>query len=202
MEDLLLDLPARYENRTRVHSLSEVKHGDHVFIEGRVIEVKTMGARRYLRCTLQDHTQRKIDLMFFYLTKVHEKNLLNAKGPLRCFGEVRYGYTGHLEMAHPEYALVKQITPEGMLAISPCLSPIYPTTKGLSQITWRKLMRQALPLLKNENILPEILPDSVLKKFNLLALHDALQWIHFPPLDVCVQELLDAKHPAQQRLIF
>ena len=62
-------------------------------------------------------------------------------------------------------------------------------------------MRQALPLLKNENILPEILPDSVLKKFNLLALHDALQWIHFPPLDVCVQELLDAKHPAQQRLI-
>src|SRR3990167_8604020 len=81
VQDLLLHLPARYENRTRVHSLSEVKHGDHVFIEGRVIEVKTMGARRYLRCTLQDHTQRKIDLMFFYLTKVHEKNLLNAKGP-------------------------------------------------------------------------------------------------------------------------
>lgn len=202
VHDLLFHLPLRYEDRSRIHAISALKSGDRVLIEGTIDSLHFVGARRYLKCVLRDATGATIDFIFYHLAQMHHKRLVNARGVLRCFGEVRYGFSGHLEMTHPEYAFVNQLTADDILSLSPCLSPVYPTTKGISQITWRKVMRQALQLLQSEDSLPELLPAIFLTQFNSLGLNEALQMIHFPPIDVDPLELRIGKHPAQQRLIF
>lgn len=200
VQDLLCHLPLRYENRSRIYKLHEVTPGDRVLIEGDIESVQITGARRYLKCVLCDGS-RKINLIFYYFVQGHQKKLSKLYGKIRCFGEVRFGFSGHLEMVHPEYASIHHIAVESVLSLSPCLLPVYPATKGLQQAVLRKLMRQALQLLTQENIFPELLPDVILKKFHFFELHDALQFIHFPPINANVDDLLQGKHPAQQRLI-
>ncbi|MDP1573720.1 MAG: ATP-dependent DNA helicase RecG [Coxiellaceae bacterium] len=200
VQDLLFHLPFRYEDRTRVHHLNEIKPGDRVLVEGKVQSVDFFGPKKYVRCVISDDTNRHMDIVFFQLGHYHEKNLSQAKGILRFFGEVQIGFSGHLQMAHPEYAPVARIEQDSLLSLSPCLLPVYAATKGLSQIALRKLMRQALSLL-DKNILPELLPDSMLKQFSLFQLTDALRWVHFPPTEINMTELMMRKHPAQQRLI-
>ncbi|MCX7125778.1 MAG: ATP-dependent DNA helicase RecG [Gammaproteobacteria bacterium] len=200
VQDLLFHLPLRYEDRSRVYSISEIKPGDRVLIEGEIQSLQIVGARKYLKCVVCDGS-RSVDLVFYYYAHGHQKKLSTMRGHLRFFGEVRFGFSGHLEIAHPEYASVNEIIADSVLSLSPCLLPVYPATKGLQQNVLRKLMRQALQLLNNENILPELLPDAILKKFNFFGLNDALQFIHFPPMDVNVESLSQGKHPASQRLI-
>ena len=200
VQDLLFHLPFRYEDRTRVHRLNEIKPGDRVLVEGRVKSVEFFGPKKYVRCVISDDSNRLLDMIFFQLGHYHEKNLAQAKGVLRFFGEVQIGFSGHLQMAHPEYAPVARIEADSLLSLSPCLLPVYYTTKGLSQLVLRKLMRQALALL-DKNILPELLPESLLKQFRLFQLTDALRWIHFPPIEINMAALMMRKHPAQQRLI-
>ena len=202
VQDLLFHLPLRYEDRSRIHDIATLQAGDRVLIEGVVQSTQLVGARRYLKCVMMDATGATIDLIFFHFAKTHQKRLSYLRGTVRCFGEVRRGFSGHLEIVHPEYALSEHIISGSVLSLSPCLSPVYPTTKGVFQITWRKLMRQALQLLQQENYLPELLPESILKEFNFFSLTKALELIHFPPVEVNPVELLEGRHPAQQRLIF
>ena len=202
VEDLLFHLPLRYEDRSKIHAIAKVKPGDHVLVEGEIHHVQIVGARQYVRCTLSDDTGASIDLTFFYFTHGHQKRLSTIRGRVRCFGEIRRGFSGHLEIVHPEYAAVTQITEGSVLTLSPCLSPVYPATKGLQQITLRKLMKQALQLLRQENTLPELLPHTLLQQFDFLPLTNALEIVHFPSIDANPDILLQSKHPAQQRLIF
>lgn len=201
VQDLLFHLPFRYEDRSHVYPISAVREGDRVLIEGVVRSVRVLGARHYVRCELADASGKKIDLVFYYFAKTHQKKLSQLQGCVRCFGEVRYGFSGHLEMVHPEYAAVQAITEKSVLTLSPGLSPIYSTIKGLHQIVLRKLITQALQLLSQENILPELLPAHFFPQFRLMSLKEALQFIHFPPSKMGLAELLSGKHPAQTRLI-
>lgn len=197
VQDLLFHLPLRYEDRTRITSIDALKPGDHVLIEGRIQHTTIIGKRKKnLLCRIADDTGF-ITLRFFHFTSIQHQRL-NAYGLLlRCFGEIRRGYQGGLEMIHPEY---RKIELHQALPLSNQLTPIYPTTKGLHQLTLRKLTEQALTLLKNNNALPELLPDCILQKFVLPTLESALQYVHRPPANIDQEILLAGKHPAQRRL--
>ena len=202
IQDLLFHLPSRYEDRSCVRDIATVKPGDRVLVEGVIQSTQITGARRYLKCVMTDASGDVIDLVFFYFADSHKKRLSVITGKVRCFGEIRRGFSGHLEIVHPEYACVDQILGDSVLSLTPGLSPIYPTTKGLLQSTWRKIMRQALKWLSEENYLPELLPEDLVKQHDFFDLQTALHYIHFPPLEVDTRELIEGKHPAQQRLIF
>lgn len=200
VQDLLFHLPFRYEDRTRVYRIAEIKPGDRVLFEGRVQSLEFFGRKRYLRCVIVDDTHRQIDIVFFQFGHYHEKHLAGIKGPIRFFGEAQIGLMGRLQIAHPEYIAMVDMQDNGALSLSPCLLPVYPSVKGLSQILWRKLMRQALVLLDKNN-LPELFPEIILKNFELFSLSEALHWIHFPPIEVNLSQLKRCQHPAQKRLI-
>ncbi len=197
VQDLLFHLPSRYQDRTRLYPIATITSGDHVVIEGEIITVSTpKGGRTKLLCRLEDATGR-IHLRFFYLNTQQMKTLkVGAK--LRCFGEIRLGMYG-LEMIHPEYALVTQ---ERVVPVEENLTPIYPTTEGLSQRTWRKLMTQALKLLSNGGLLQDILPASILQKLAFPTLAEALNFVHSPPSDAPLDLLIEKKHGSQKRLVF
>ena len=197
VQDVLFHLPMRYQDRTRVYPIAGLAPGDHVVIEGVIDSVATpkVGRTRLL-CRLHDANGR-ISLRFFYVNAFQRKQMQIGMR-IRCYGEVRFGPQG-LEMIHPEYHVMNEQT---MIPVEENLTPIYPTTEGLSQLTWRKLTEQALQLLAKGGALHDILPEKILQKFTFPSLREALHFVHRPPTDAPVNVLLEGKHVSQKRLVF
>lgn len=196
VQDLLFHLPLRYEDRTRITPIAELRNGYSSQIEGIVHDSRIeMGKRRSLLVQLQDDTGR-IGLRFYYFTAA-QKNQLTAGTRLRCFGEVRLGRTG-LELYHPEY---KRVTEDEPLPTQDRLTPLYPTTDGIHQGRLRQLCEQALALL-TRHPLPDYLPQSLLDQLQLPPLNLAVQTLHHPPPGADLEQFSLGIHPAQQRLAF
>jgi len=197
VQDLLFHLPLRYQDRTRICSIKNLMPGDHVVIEGIIenVVIPKVGRTRLL-CQLQDPSGR-IGLRFFHVT-AQQRQTLQAGMRMKCFGEVRRGGYG-LEMIHPEYRTMEM---DVQAEVEENLTPIYPTTEGLSQLTFRKLTDQALRLMINGAALKDILPSSLLQEFDFPLLKDALQYVHRPPADAPVDVLMGKQHISQKRLVF
>jgi len=195
-QDLLFLLPLRYEDRTRVVPLGELRPGQRAAVEGEVLltEVSFRG-RRQMLCRIGDGSGF-LTLRFFHFTAQQQSGL--ARGlRIRCFGEARRGPKG-LEIVHPEY---RRVDPDAANAADEHLTPIYPGTDGITQARLRQLVRMALEQTSADD-LKDWLPASVLADTRLPTLREALQYVHRPPADAPVELLLDWRHPAQRRLAF
>ena len=196
VQDALFHLPIRYQDRTRVVPIGQLRFGDEAVIEGEVsgCEIK-MGKRRSLICRVRDHSG-SLCLRFFHFNAAQKKQL-EQSGRVRCFGEIRRGSTG-FEMYHPEYTVLKDDEPhEG----SEQLTPIYPLTEGVTQTKIRQICEQALERLTPYN-LREWLPDNMRQQFSLPSLADAIHYLHHPTRGTDLEQLKRGAHPAQYRLSF
>ena len=199
IEDLLFHLPLRYEDRTRVVPIGSLRVGDTAVIQGEVqlSEIK-YGRKRMLLCHLSDGTGRLV-LRFFHFN-AQQKQSLSRGVTLRCYGEARKG-ANTVEMVHPEYRLVDDDA--DCNPVEESLTPIYPATEGLHQLTLRSLTDQALQLLRDGKLaLNELLPEAILAQQQFPTLMEALLYIHRPPPDAPVQALQDREYIMQSRLAF
>lgn len=194
IQDLLFHLPLRYEDRTRLYPIADLMPLVHATVQGEVQSSEVQfGKRRSWLVTLRDHSG-SLTLRFFHFSAA-QKNAVVKGSILRCFGEAKRGPRG-LEMLHPEYRLIQDGVFDSQVAET--LTPIYPTTEGLKQATWRNLTDAALSYL--DRYAPdEYLPLELLRQPWSLA--EALRYIHRPPPDAALSLLEAGKHPAQQRLI-
>ncbi len=194
VQDLLFHLPIRYQDRTRIVPIGSLRPGDQAVIQGQVeLADIRYGRRRSLLVRLADGTGG-IMLRFFHFSGAQKANM--ARGAwLRCFGEVRNGPHSY-ELIHPE---VQRVDEDEPAEVEQALTPIYPTTEGMHQLTWRDLTERALALLGGGG-LQELLPAAVLDDYRLPALADAVRLLHRPPPDQSRRLLSDKGHPAQRRL--
>jgi len=194
VEDLLFHLPLRYEDRTKVVTIDSLQVGETALIEGTILstEVK-LSRRRSLICMLNDDTGTLM-LRFFHFYPAQQQQLQPGV-KLRCFGEVRGGYHC-LELVHPEYQRVDGNS--SVLTVQTHLTPIYPSTEGLSQTQLRLLVEQGL----TSSSLEELLPPQLLAYFNMPSLTEALHTLHQPPTSIDLEQLALGTHPGQYRLAF
>ncbi|MFQ2074574.1 ATP-dependent DNA helicase RecG [Aeromonas veronii] len=193
VQDLLFHLPLRYEDRTQVWPIGDLPPGLHGAVEGEIQDTQlVMGRRRMMVCRISDGTGT-LTLRFFNFTAA-QKNSLAVGRLIRCFGEVRPGKYG-LEMAHPEYKLLGE---EQAGQTEEALTPVYPTTEGLRQLTLRNLTDQALAQLDLYGV-EELLPAGLYP--HQIELAAALKLLHRPPPSVALPLLESGQHPAQQRLV-
>ncbi|HXH03348.1 MAG TPA: ATP-dependent DNA helicase RecG [Candidatus Competibacteraceae bacterium] len=197
--DLLFHLPLRYQDRTQITPIGALQPGQDAVVEGEVVLADVVqGRRRALLCRLMDGSGGQLTLRFFHFSAA-QQNLLGRGARLRCFGEVRLGPTG-LEMVHPECRRLNSPYPPPP---EEHLTPIYPTTEGLSQYLLRAAVAQALDKLEeNPEALVECLPRALLERLGFPPLHDALRLIHRPPPSQDPLPLERQEHPAQRRLAF
>ena len=194
VQDLLFHLPMRYEDRTRITPISDVRPESFATIEGYVQHTEVQfGRRPILSVTLSDGTS-KIMLKFFNFN-AGMKNSLATGVRVKAFGEIKRGrYMA--EIHHPEYQIIRNNQP---LALAETLTPIYSTTEGLKQASLRKMTEQALAVLQNVQV-AELLPEQY--NPHQYSLKEALALLHRPPPSVSAEVLEKGEHPAQKRLIF
>lgn len=194
LQDLLFHLPLRYEDRTRITTIRDLLPGTHTNIIGEITNNQIMhGKRRMLIVTLNDGTGT-INLRFFHFT-ASQKNNLSIGTSIRCYGEINRGVHG-FEIVHPEYKALDQ--DQELTQVEETLTPVYPTTDGLRQISLRNLTDQALMRLQRGQV-EELLPAEFLNES--FSLEQALTIIHRPPPDTSTILLEEGRHPAQLRLI-
>ncbi|MEJ2564853.1 MAG: ATP-dependent DNA helicase RecG [Gammaproteobacteria bacterium] len=197
VQDLLFHLPARYQDRTKIVPIGTVRPGDEAVVRGEVLHSEVRRGRRpVLLCRISDGTG-SLTLRFFHFSVKQQESLVRGR-LLRCFGEVRRG-ASTLEIIHPEYKVSEREATENG---EQYLTPVYPSTEGLHQLTLRSLTDRVLERLDTGTGLQEWLPPEILQPLRLPSLVEALRYVHRPPPDAPVEQLLAGRHPAQRRLAF
>ncbi|WP_313158913.1 ATP-dependent DNA helicase RecG [Mixta calida] len=193
VQDLLLHLPLRYEDRTQLYPINDLLPGIWATIEGEVLHTDvTFGRRRMLVSQISDGTG--VATLRFFNFNAGMKNGLAPGARVTAYGEIKRGQRG-AEIIHPEYRIQGE---HSVTELQETLTPVYPTTEGIRQATLRNLTDQALKLLDSCPI-AELLPDEL--RGGLLSLPDALRTLHRPPPDMQLADLESGRHPAQRRLI-
>jgi ATP-dependent DNA helicase RecG len=189
--DLALHLPLRYEDETRLTKLADVKPGEPALVEADVVESKVIfRPRRTLVVKLTDG-EHELWIRFLNFYPSQQKQLAPGK-TVRLFGEVRPGFFGD-EMVHPKYRVVQKGAP-----LSKSLTPVYPTTAGLSQALLREKIDDALDSLE----LADTLDPAALRKLKLRPFRESVLLLHRPPPNVDPVALEERTHPAWRRLKF
>ncbi|WP_019218263.1 ATP-dependent DNA helicase RecG [Legionella tunisiensis] len=195
--DLLFHLPYRYQDRTRITAIRDLRANDWAVIVGRVCKTEVKyGKRMMLYCHVEDKTGI-LQLRFFHFNKQQIKALQECT-LIRAFGEVRE-FANKFEMIHPEYQLLAN---EEDCIVDETLTPIYPSTQGLTQSRLRQLVKIALKTCHKTIDELEWMTIEQLQQQQFYPLSHALTILHNPPPDISLQTLEEGTHPALQRLVF
>lgn len=193
LQDLLFHLPLRYEDQTRLYTITDLLPGIYATVSGEVLRTDVVfGRKRMMTCQISDGTGI-LTLRFFNFSAAM-KNALAAGKQVTAYGEIRRGKNGP-EIFHPEYKVRQSDT---SVELQETLTPIYPTTEGVRQATLRKLLDQALELLDTCAI-NELLPPELTR--SMMSLPQALKTLHRPPADTQLAELESGQHPALKRIV-
>jgi ATP-dependent DNA helicase RecG len=197
--DLLFHLPLRYEDRTFVSPLGSLQPGQRSQIEAEVLHAsvhfRRVGrSRRVLAARLADNTGL-LSVRFFYFNANQQRQFEKGNW-LRCFGEVRLAQ-GELEMIHPETEVIDIDNPP---PLSLTLTPFYPTTEGLHQLSIKRILQQVIDKLKSDG-LAETLPQTWLDKHQFPDFTSAMIDLHNPQSQRDGALIAQNRHPAQHRFI-
>lgn len=192
---LILHLPLRYEDETRLCQISDISEGETVQIEGVIISSEVMyRPRRQLVFQVEDSSGVLfIRFLNFYSSQI---KTYSVGARVRLLGEPRPGFFG-TEMVHPKCHIVREGEP-----LPDFLTPVYPTTVGLSQVVIRKLVRQVLIDKDKDSNLSETIPIKILKDYRLNGFRDSIMFLHQPTPNESARLLEERIHPAWSRIKF
>ncbi len=190
-EDLALHIPLRWEDETRLTPIRDLIPGQPAVVQAEVVsaEVRYRPKRQLVATVADAGGELVIRFLNFYPNQVQA---LQAGRLLRIAGEARGGFFG-LEMVHPRCQAIQPDTP-----LPESLTPVYPTTAGLSQAGLRKLVDKALRTVD----LAETLPQEAYAGLELPGFAEALRLLHHPGPGMPLAALASREHPAFRRLAY
>ena len=189
--DLLVHLPLRYEDETRITPVERAFGGEPVQVEVVVHSNEVQfRPRRQMVVRAGDGTG-DITLRFFSFYP-SQQAALSVGSRIRAFGEVRGGFFG-AEMVHPRFRKVVDDEP-----LPEAMTPIYPSTAGLANSALQKLIGKALAT----GDMSETLPEELRQRLKLPALARSLKFLHNPPPGTELDTLHARNHPAWRRVKF
>jgi ATP-dependent DNA helicase RecG len=188
--DLLQHYPYRHVDKTKVTKIIDLNPSmEYVQVQGKLWYFETVGEKsaRRLVAYLKDDTG-VMELTWFkgltWITKIlkQDENYL-------AFGRLTF-FMGKPQIVHPE---LESARPQ-LNGTKNFLEPIYPTTeklktKGLNGRQIGKLTESLFSVISEKDI-PENLPESIRKKFQLLPRFVATQQIHFPSSPALYEQAL------------
>jgi ATP-dependent DNA helicase RecG len=224
VEDLLLYLPARYEDRSQ---MMEIRHLYHEVEASLDLTVRVAGARRVGRrlftfeigATDQQQTGPQVRIRWFVSgTRAQQIIEYHAK---RFTQGTRFIAFGKWEQDKLGTYLLKIHRPDELEVISesddeqsgagsdPLLATIHvgrcvPVYRRLSDIRPKQLREIIFRVLAalTDSAITETLPTALRQRQKLIARPSALRQIHFPPEEATLADYESARSPAHRRMIF
>lgn len=193
--DLLLHLPYRYQDRTRITAICDLKHQQPAVVIGTITASNWLsGRRKVYHCELSDSTGI-LNLRFFHMPG-YQQHRLAIGNKIKVFGEVKFkGF--NLEMVHPEIEIHDD---QSLPKVQEFYTPWYPSTQGMHQSTWRKLIQQVFKEFQHAIQDFEWLSRDELARYQLPNFYEALNILHFPSPEHQTDYLCSFEHPARCRL--
>lgn len=187
--DLLLTLPIRYEDRTRLSSAADLIPGQPIQLEGSVSHISQLPGRRPQYLVHLNTPVGNLTLRFLNYTK-WAHTLPQAGSHIRVFGHLRIDLHGQRELLHPA---ITRLDGKRPIPLPAHLTAIYPSLgNSIKQGYLRRAIADGLQRL-TQTPAPELIP------VQSLTLTQALHQLHQPsPSDATA--LLNGQHPALQRL--
>jgi len=189
--DLVLHLPMRYGDETRLVPLRLVRVGATVQTEATVVDSEVVYRPRKQLVVRAEDEGAELTLRFlnFYPSQVKQ---LAPGARVRLIGEVRTSMFG-AEVVHPRYRVLRGPEP-----LPQTLTPVYPATAGLSQQTLRTLMHRALESCDLSDTLSEL----VRAEYRLAGFTESVRFLHSPPPSADCTALERREHPTWVRMKF
>jgi ATP-dependent DNA helicase RecG len=189
--DFALHLPLRYEDETRLTPIAAARPGAPVLVEGEIESAEVAyRPRRQLVLRVRD---RSGSVFVRFLNFYPSQARAYAEGErVRLFGELRPGFFGG-EMVHPRVRVLRGPEP-----LPDALTPVYPTTAGVSQAVLRRLVAEALARVD----LSDTLPDALRTRLGLASFADAIVALHRPAPDADAAALEARTAPPWRRVKF
>ena len=187
--DFIVHLPLRYEDQTQIHDIASLAIGEYAQVEGTVVQQHVLHRpRKQLQALIRDHSgELLVRLLHFYPNQISQFAEGNV---IRLRGEVRRGFQTAIEMVHPKVS-------QAGAPLAQTLTPIYPTTEGLSQPSLRKAILAAL----ERTSLTDTLSPAIRERYGLLDFASAVTQLHYPAVEHS-SALLNQTHPAWDRIKF
>ena len=202
VEDLLLTLPYRYEDRARLQPIRDLRSGDVASICGTVLSCGLRTTRRpgfrIFEMLVQDPSGR---VRVAFLNQAFLKDVFAAQQRVVLHGRVERRPTGGLQITNPDYELVSEEQDDdgGALIHSGRIVPVYEKIASLTPKSLRRLVHDALQRLPAD--VDDVLPAAVRRDLGVPARRQALSDAHFPPSGTTIEALNEFRTAAQRRLI-
>jgi ATP-dependent DNA helicase RecG len=204
VEDLLLHLPFRYEDRLNPRALSELKPGETASLIG---EVRGAVLLRTKRMPIFEMTVGQglssLKCMWFHGNYLEGK--FHTGQVVALFGKVDVSRSGRgFKMIQPQFEIIPDGSSDALDRLLEVgrITPVYESLGG-SRLASRWIRRTLWNLLAElKGCFPETLPQSLLERLQLPSRESALREIHFPTAGTPMAQLQSSATPAHRRLIF
>lgn len=172
LRDLLLHLPRRYDDYSRLAPINRLVKEQQVAVIGtiRAVDEKFVrGNRPYLQVIIDDGSGQ-LRVTFFNQNYLKHEFTLGTQ--ILFYGKTDV-YAGKITMTNPEWEFIDQHSLQKGYII-----PVYPLTEGVSNKMMRSIIKQALDEWTGK--FPDYIPDSVLDRTDMMDLGWTLRQIHLP----------------------
>ncbi len=178
VEDLLFHFPVGYQDRTTLKKIAELEPNQDFVVQGVIEKVsQTFVPRKMLLVKVKDNTGHLYLRFFYYFPGL--RNVFKEGTSLQVSGSSRLGRYG-LETVHPEYEVVKDN------GFKPQILAKYPLTKGITHQKLRKLISEAIELIKQGKIeVTDLLPTH-----NFSNLNKSIIDVHAPDPESNIEDFL------------
>ena len=168
IEDLLFHFPIGYQDRTTLKKIAELEPNQDFVVQGVIEKVsQTFVPRKMLLVKIKDNTGHLYLRFFYYFPGL--RNVFKEGTLMQVSGSSRLGRYG-LETVHPEYEIVKDNE------FKPQILAKYPLTKGITHLKMRKLISEAIELIKADKIeVADLMPAN-----NFSNLNESIINVHAP----------------------
>lgn len=171
LEDVISYYPRGYENRGIKKDIAELVDGEDALIEAKCVskmtEIRIRKNMTIYKLVVRDETAT-CTLTWFNVPFLKKRFIVGDT--YKFFGKVKRKLN-QIEMMTPIIDEQDSNKNTGRII------PIYPSTYNLSQNILRKIIENAL---EEANVLPETIPEYLIKKYKLIGINEATKQIHFP----------------------
>lgn len=170
VDELINFLPRSHEDFSEVVKIVDIQPGKST-IRARCEKVTTRPVRRGLRLTTAVLADDSGKLQAIWFNQPYRETQLKSGEEFYFSGEFEFNYNKY-QLTNPSAEKVSEMPIQ-----TDRLLPVYRAIRGLKSQLVRKILAELRPLM---TMLPETLPDEIVKTEKLVSRADAMLGMHFP----------------------